>query len=60
MSDDSRECPECRASNEYKPLVKSGNPDTECVNCGAKLILQWERIETADGHEDAFYFEINK
>ncbi len=55
-----RECPKCKAMHEYQPLIDSGEWKMTCPNCGSKLKLEWERVETDNGPEDCYYFKLEE
>ena len=57
MIPEKRECPRCFAMHEFEHLLASRVWEFTCA-CGARLELQWEDIETIDGPEDCYWFEI--
>jgi hypothetical protein len=55
IRNETRICPVCGKEIEIEPVLETKS-QTEC-QCGAKLNLEWERIETENGPEDIIYFE---
>jgi hypothetical protein len=53
-----RACPACLALVPYQPLIEANLWETQCPACNARLVLEWDRIETSDGPEDSYWFEL--
>lgn len=53
-----RECPKCNAAHDCDALMRSADWELTC-SCGALLRLEWERIETDNGPEDCYWFEVD-
>lgn len=54
-----RECPKCKAMHDIDAIIKGRAWKLTC-QCGTLLRLEWERTETQDGPEDAYWFEEEK